>query len=144
MEKFKRTLTLLNIPVLEINDLTELDDVLGEVENCEWITWDQFQVEGYYNEIGPSEALSKIAHHEVLIGVEESSILFVDSDIFQKFIKTKVHQLFLMVIKERDIVETIEIALYKISNGSGFYGKSIQILEPKDIPRNCIIIITKH
>lgn len=143
MERFKRKLTLLNIPVLEINDLTELEEALLEFRKEGRVTQSQAAVAGQNEESDLWKYSSEIASLDLLLGVEESSILFTESEVFRDFVNRNENRLSALVLKKRHIVENIEVALYKINNGSYFYGKILEILEPKDIPKNCIILITK-
>ncbi len=143
MEKFKRKLTLLNIPVLEIDNLKELDEVLFSFATKKALSLDQMALAGLNNDTEFIKAESEVPTLEALIGVEESSILFVASEIAKKCIKSHGHQYFSIVLRERNIVENIEVALYKINNGSNFYGKVLEVLEPNDIPKNCIIVVSK-
>ncbi|MGH1460929.1 MAG: hypothetical protein ACRBB6_02720 [Neptuniibacter sp.] len=143
MERFKRKLTLLSIPVLEINDLTELDEALLEFRKECRVMRSQTVVSGQDNDADLMQRSSETPLLEVLIGVEESSILFTDNEVLRRLMKMDNNQLSVLVVKERNIVENIEVALYKINNGSNFYGKVLEILEPKDIPINCIVLIIK-
>ncbi|MGH1432621.1 MAG: hypothetical protein ACRBB4_16070 [Neptuniibacter sp.] len=144
MERFKRKLTLLNIPVLEIKDLTELEEALLEFKKERRVTQSQAAIAGQNNESDLWKNSSEIPSLDLLLGVEESSILFTESEVFRDFVNRNENQLLALVLKKRHIVENIEVALYKINNGSYFYGKVLEILEPKDIPKNCIVLITKN
>lgn len=144
MERFKRKLTLLNIPVLEIKDLTELEEALLEFRKERRVTQSQAVVSGQNNDSDLWKNSSEIPLFDLLLGVEESSILFTENKIFREFLKRDDNKVSVLVLKERNIVENIEVALYKINNGSYFYGKVLEILEPKDIPKNCIVLITKN
>lgn len=143
MERFKRKLTLLSIPVLEISDLTELDEALLEFRKERRGMHCPAVVSGQDSDTDLMQRSSEIPLLEVLIGVEESSILFSENKVLRRLLKMDNNQLSALVVKERSIVENIEVAFYKINNGSNFYGKILEIVEPQDIPKNCIIIITK-
>ena len=143
MERFKRKLTLLNIPVLEINDLTELEEALLEFTKQPRVMQSQAVAADQNQEPDSWRCSSDIPRFDLLLGVEESSILFTENEVFRDFVKSTENKLAMLVLKERNIVETIEVALYKVNNGSHFYGKVLEIIEPKDIPKNCIILITK-
>lgn len=145
MEKFKRKIALLDIPVIQIDNLCEFTDAVQSF----WKDAKQLKSKALKAALESFERKhldifvnDEMVIFKALIGVEESAIMFVDQTAEKEFVNHSDKHTILL-IKERSIVENIEVALYRINNGSGFYGKYMGIIQPSDIPEKCVLVICK-
>ncbi|MDO6592219.1 hypothetical protein [Neptuniibacter sp. 1_MG-2023] len=147
MEKLKRKLSLLNIPVYEI----ETEDALPEViyTHLELIDEDLLVYEPkiYFDTENINSSYNRehlnVIVFQTLLAVEESSILFVDQNVNDSIRLADLSNYSVLVVQERNVVDCIEVALHRISGASGYYNNNIEIISPSSIPSNSIIVIVK-
>lgn len=146
MEKFKRKIALLDIPVIQIDNLCEFSEAVQSF----WQDVKQFKSKALKAALDSIEQKQldifvndEMVIFKALIGVEESAILFVDQAVEKEFVNHSDKHTILL-INERSIVENIEVALFRINNGSGFYGKFMGIIQPSEIPDKCVLVICKN
>jgi len=147
MEKLKRKLSLLNVPVYEIQEDSELSDVLYHHLNKLGEDLVSTQLKLYFGTHNVDAAASdnqlNVIVFQTLLAVEESSILFVDKDVNDNINLLNVSHYSALIVHERNIVDSIEVALHRISSASDYYNNYMEVISPDSIPSNSIIIIKK-
>lgn len=146
MEKLKRKLSLLNIPVYEVNDGTELPDIVSyHLDSIGESLYDR-NIEIYSNclELANADYDNDINFmlFNALIGVSESSILFFNNKSYEKILKLDRTFFPVLTVKERNVVDFIEVALHRISNGSIY--NNLEVITPEDIPNNALVVFIKE
>jgi hypothetical protein len=147
VEKLKRKLSLLNVPVYEIQEDSELTNVL--YQHLDQLGEDLVSTPlklyfGTHNvDAATSDNQLNVIVFQTLLAVEESSILFVDKGVNDNINLLNVSHYSALIVQERNIVDSIEVALHRISSASGYYNNYMEIISPDSIPSNSIIIIKK-
>lgn len=137
MERFTRKLALLNIPVYDIDDESEILEIAlrfmkNNVRECDESAFKINKVPA--GSIEPHKTVNncnELVLFEALLGIDESAIIFLD----QRFLyyKTASCLPFSILIHESNIVESIEVALHRISSCSSYYSCPLHIVRPKDL-----------
>lgn len=146
MEKLKRKLSLLNIPVYEVDDDGELINVI----DCHLDSTGDFLYERNIKIYYDFEDVPNVNHDEninfmvfnALIGVSESSILFFKNELLENISKLDNGFFPVLTIKEKNVVDFIEVALHRISNGSIY--NNVEIITPEAIPYNALVVFVKE
>ena len=148
MERFKRKLTLLDIPVYEIAHEQEILPIVKQVAVQKGLDGNDF---ARLHKI-TAENLSTSTHasmrgilpvSEAFLAVEESVVFFLENRVFEYINGNLIFPIFSLLIHEKNIVECVEVALFKINNGSLFYGKELGAIRPEVLSDNCIFFIYK-
>ena len=146
MEKLKRKLLLLNVPAYEIEDDGELINIIDcHLDNTGDFLYER-NIEIYYDCIG----LEKANHDndinfmvfDALIGVSESSILFFKNALLDTISELDNSFIPILTVKEKNVVDFIEVALHRISNGSVY--NSVEIITPEEIHNNALVVFIKE
>lgn len=146
MEKLKRKLSLLNIPVYEVDDDRELINII----DCHLDSTGDFLYERNIRIYYDCDDVSNVNHDDnlnfmvfnALIGVSESSILFFNNELLENISKLDNAFFPVLTVKEKNVVDFIEVALHRISNGSIY--NNVEIITPEAIPHNALVVFLKE
>lgn len=146
MEKLKRKLSLLNIPVYEVGDDRELVNII----DCYLDSTGDFLYERNIKIYHDYADLPNVNHDvninfmvfNALIGVSESSILFFNNELLENISKLDDEFFPVLTVKEKNVVDFIEVALHRISNGSIY--NNVEIITPEAIPHNALVVFFKE
>jgi len=147
MERFKRKLTLLDIPVFEIVDKAEIGPRVSSFLYDNGINIDK-ELCGTGKEPeapwGKGQTIgngNNLQSYTALLGVEESGILFIERNLAEQFTSARRQAYSVLLISERNIVESVEVALLRINSGSAFYGKQLEVIQPESLSEQSLVFI---
>jgi len=150
MDRLRRKLILLGIPVYDISDESEIESIIqdlnsgrGDLSDHFLFKYHQIPAKGVMND-GPNSGLNDVVTIKAFLGVEESAIFFVEPEGYQYLIDNKYKAYVALLIDERSIVDCIEVAFHKINNGSNFYGEQMEIVQPDVFLRNSGVFILRN
>ena len=148
MDKLKRKLSLLNIPVYEISSDNELSDILYHhlLSKGERVLSENFKLSFNAKGGGLSECDNplNVIVFQALLAVEESAILFIEKAVNERFQLINISHYTALVVHERNVVDSIEVALHRISSGSDYYNDCVEIISPDLIPQDSIIVFKRN
>ena len=146
MEKLKRKLSLLNIPVYEVDDDGGVINIIDSYLDSTGDFLYERNIKIYYDladvpNINHDENINFMVFN-ALIGVSESSILFFKNELLESITKLGDGFFPILTVKEKNVVDFIEVALHRISNGSIY--NNVEVITPEAIPYNALVVFVKE
>ncbi|MEH6628929.1 MAG: hypothetical protein V7739_21015 [Motiliproteus sp.] len=143
MDRFARKLSLYDVPLYKVKHEQEIIPIVLERIK------DEIGLENLtIKRVTDSECINSnidadncIYIFDVMIGVEESAVLLIDGATIDFIDESSVLDCFPLVLKEENIVESIEVAMFKINRFPEFEKSCFDVLKPEDIPCGCLVFV---
>ncbi|WP_415903192.1 hypothetical protein ACMXYR_05290 [Neptuniibacter sp. QD29_5] len=149
MDRFKRKLALLDIPVFEIADENEIKPrvasylhkngiVIGK-QSCSIGTEPECSLVS--DQSGGNDIV--VESYTALLGVEESGIFIIERNLAERLNSYREQTYSVILLSECNIVESVEVALLRIGSGSDFNDKQFVVIQPESLSAQSLVFILK-
>jgi hypothetical protein len=150
MERFMRKLKLLHTQVNVIDNESDINKLVrnhirqkqnvveDEVIQIKKVTKEDISKNDF------SDSYSYLPLFEASLAVDESGIIFIEDIIYQYFLSRMYGPRFIFLVRETNIVWSIEIAMFKIKNAPTLSDKCLEIIQPEMISAQGFVFILRE